>query len=493
MRKIYLFILLQVYTVMGWAQETYTLAPHREYIDKVIDDVITYANQIKIVDSKLSPLMRFAKNNIASDVKFANFDGSGSFVGLCPRNKTWRIENRNYRLPTQDEMIYIAPFFTSLKDMPLFTKSGKLYNNVETLSLEKAGKTTVYSDYISKENVIYGLRFKKRADNESTDNPYRMAYRYALAGGSLFIGVKHIGSSVSVKKVKDIANPKWWAAQNDIQLLNLPMKGERVAYCSSDPVLLLINKESVRMSTESNTSNYLTRPYIDIDKTYETNRTVMHYNISGTNIKVNKTMDPTLVEHIGKELPTADVYVRSNPSSSYLAYKDGKFPYGEIVSQPMGGGAFNYHITLKKNFSDELRIMEFKIKNATDIPELEGKFTMTQMPIEINHVPDSIPADYLANNYLTQSGSMGSNSNSGMGSFCWDSAKSYANFSVEDEERMKQVLSFDDMDNVPLKYYHLPSLNNLSCILPSHTKSFTEKYDLEEIDSMAYGIYDQEP
>lgn len=55
--------------------------------------------------------------------------------------------------------------------------------------------------------MIYGLRFKKRADNESTDNPYRTAYRYALAGGSLFIGVKHIGSSISVKKVKDIANP----------------------------------------------------------------------------------------------------------------------------------------------------------------------------------------------------------------------------------------------------------------------------------------------
>lgn len=200
MRKICLFILLQVYIVMGWAQETYTLAPHREYIDKVIDDAITYANQIKIEDSELSPLMRFAKKNIASDVKFANFDGSDSFVGLCHPNKTWRIENRNYRLPTQDEMIYIAPFFTSLKDMPLFTKSGKLYNNVETLSLEKAGKTTVYSDYISKENVIYGLRFKKRADNEPTDNPYRTAYRYTLAGGSLIIGVKHLGSSVGVKK-----------------------------------------------------------------------------------------------------------------------------------------------------------------------------------------------------------------------------------------------------------------------------------------------------
>lgn len=61
MRKICLFVLLQVYIVMGWAQETYTLAPHREYIDKVIDDAITYANQIKIEDSELSPLMRFAK------------------------------------------------------------------------------------------------------------------------------------------------------------------------------------------------------------------------------------------------------------------------------------------------------------------------------------------------------------------------------------------------------------------------------------------------
>lgn len=492
MRKICLFVLLQINAVLGWAQVTYTLSSHREYVDKVINDAITEANRIKIEDSKLSPLMKFAKKNIASDDKFADFDGSNSSIGLCPPNKSWRIGNRNYRLPTPEEMIYIAPFFTSPKDMPRFTKSGKLYNNVETLNIENSGETTVYSDYMSKENVIYGLRFKKRADNEPTDNPYRSAYRYTLSGGALIIGIKQLGSAAGVKKVKDIADPKWWAAQNDIFLFTLPVKKEGVAYCTSGSSVLLIDKEAVRMSLMSNTSNFLTRPYIDIDKTYAANSTFMHYNISGTNITVDKTIDPTIVKHIGTELPNIDVYMRSCPSSVNLEYKGGKFPYGDIVSERLGSGALIYHITLKKNFSSDKRTMVFIIKNAAHIPQLEGKFTMTQMPIDINNVPDSIPADYLANNYLDTSGSLSGNSNSDIGQFDWDSAKSYAN-SVEVEERMKQVLSFDDLDNVPLKYYHLPSLNNLSCILPSHTKSFTEKYDLEEIDSMAYGIYDQDP
>ena len=492
MRKICLFVLLQINAVLGWAQVTYTLSSHREYVDKVINDAITEANRIKIEDSELSPLMKFAKKNIASDDKFADFDGSNSSIGLCPPNKSWRIGNRNYRLPTPEEMIYIAPFFTSPKDMPRFTKSGKLYNNVETLNIENSGETTVYSDYMSKENVIYGLRFKKRADNEPTDNPYRSAYRYTLSGGALIIGIKQLGSAAGVKKVKDIADPKWWAAQNDILLFTLPVMEEGVAYCTSGSSVLLIDKEAVRMSLMSNTSNFLTRPYIDIDKTYATNRTFMHYNVSGTNITVDKTIDPTIVKHIGTELPNIDVYMRSCPSSANLEYEGGKFPYGDIVSERLGSGALIYHITLKKNFSSDKRTMVFKIKNAAHIPQLEGKFTMTQMPIDINNVPDSIPADYLANNYLDTSGSLSGNSNSDIGQFDWDSAKSYAN-SVEVEERMKQVLSFDDLDNVPLKYYHLPSLNNLSCILPSHTKSFTEKYDLEEIDSMAYGIYDQDP
>ena len=492
MRKICLFVLLQINAVLGWAQVTYTLSSHREYVDKVINDAITEANRIKIADSELSPLMKFAKKNIASDDKFADFDGSNSSIGLCPPNKSWRIGNRNYRLPTPEEMIYIAPFFTSPKDMPRFTKSGKLYNNVETLNIENSGETTVYSDYMSKENVIYGLRFKKRADNEPTDNPYRSAYRYTLSGGTLIIGIKQLGSAAGVKKVKDIADPKWWAAQNDILLFTLPVMEEGVAYCTSGSSVLLIDKEAVRMSLMSNTSNFLTRPYIDIDKTYATNRTFMHYNVSGTNITVDKTIDPTIVKHIGTELPNIDVYMRSCPSSANLEYEGGKFPYGDIVSERLGSGALIYHITLKKNFSSDKRTMVFKIKNAAHIPQLEGKFTMTQMPIDINNVPDSIPADYLANNYLDTSVSLSGNSNSDIGQFDWDSAKSYAN-SVEVEERMKQVLSFDDLDNVPLKYYHLPSLNNLSCILPSHTKSFTEKYDLEEIDSMAYGIYDQDP
>lgn len=490
MRKICLFVLLQINAVLGWAQVTYTLSSHREHVDKVINDAITEANRIKLADSKLSPLMKFAKKNIASDDKFADFDGSNSSIGLCPVNKSWRIENRNYRLPTPEEMIYIAPFFTSPKDMPRFTKSGKLYNNVETLNIENSGETTVYSDYMSKENVIYGLRFKKRADNEPTDNPYRLAYRYTLSGGALIIGIKQLGSAAGVKKVKDIADPKWWAAQNDIFLFTLPVKKEGVAYCTSGSSVLLIDKEAVRMSLMSNTSNFLTRPYIDIDKTYAANSTFMHYNISGTNITVDKTIDPTIVKHIGTELPNIDVYMRSCPFSVNLEYEGGKFPYGDIVSERLGSGALIYHIALKKNFSSDKRTMVFKIKNAAHIPQLEGKFTMTQMPIDINNVPDSIPADYLANNYLDSSGSLSGNFNSDIGQFDWEDAISYATFSVDDVDA--RSMSFDELGENK-KYYHLPSLNNLSCVLPTSNKYFTRKYEVEEIDSMAYGIYNESP
>ena len=268
------------------------------------------------------------------------------------------------------------------------------------------------------------------------------------------------------------------------------MKKEGVAYCTSGSSVLLIDKEAVRMSLMSNTSNFLTRPYIDIDKTYAANSTFMHYNISGTNITVDKTIDPTIVKHIGTELPNIDVYMRSCPFSVNLEYEGGKFPYGDIVSERLGSGALIYHIALKKNFSSDKRTMVFKIKNAAHIPQLEGKFTMTQMPIDINNVPDSILADYLANNYLDSSGSLSGNSNSDIGQFDWEDAISYATFSVDDVDA--RSMSFDELGENK-KYYHLPSLNNLSCVLPTSNKYFTRKYEVEEIDSMAYGIYNESP
>lgn len=74
----------------------------------------------------------------------------------------------------------------------------------------------------------------------------------------------------------------------------------------------------------------------------------MHYNISGTNITVDKTIDPTIVKHIGTELPNIDVYMRSCPFSVNLEYEGGRFPYGDIVSERLGSGALIYHIALKR-------------------------------------------------------------------------------------------------------------------------------------------------
>lgn len=481
MRKIYLISLLSVHMLIGWAQDTYTLSPDHQLIDRIYKDAIDAAAKQKAADSKLTPLMKFANRNIAIDDSFASFDGNNSASSLFSGGKTWHIDKRTYRLPTVNEMVLIAPFFPSSIEMPRFTKSNKVNNNRETLKLEDLPETTVYSDYASKDNVIYGLRFKKRADNEAADNPYRSAYRYTIVGNMLTINVKYIGADAHVKKVKDIDDPNWWAAQSDIQVLTLPINEEGVAYCTNEEAYLLIDKETIRMSNESNTNNYRTRPYIDIEKSYEINSTLMHFNISGKNIKVDKTMDPTIVEQLGKESPLIDVYVCSNPATSTLEYKDGMFPYGKITRQDLGYNSANFHITLTKNFSSEKRCMVFFIKNAEHLAALEGKFTIIQEPIALNNLPDSVAPDYIADNYLNQYGAWSNNTDADIGKFEWDDAMNYANISTENDE------------NGTTTFYHLPSLRNLSCVLPSTNKSFVESYEVEEVDSIAYGIYCKTP
>lgn len=125
--------------------------------------------------------------------------------------------------------------------------------------------------------------------------------------------------------------------------------------------------------------------------------------------------------------------------------------------------------------------MVFFIKNAEYVAALEGKFTITQEPIALNNLPDSVAPDYIADNYLNQYGAWSNNTDADIGKFEWDDAMNYANISTENDE------------NGTTTFYHLPSLRNLSCVLPSTNKSFVESYEVEEVDSIAYGIYCKTP
>ena len=121
------------------------------------------------------------------------------------------------------------------------------------------------------------------------------------------------------------------------------------------------------------------------------------------------------------------------------------------------------------------------IKNAEHLAALEGKITIIQEPIALNNLPDSVAPDYIADNYLNQYGAWSNNTDADIGKFEWDDAMNYANISTENDE------------NGTTTFYHLPSLRNLSCVLPSTNKSFVESYEVEEVDSIAYGIYCKTP
>ena len=62
MRKIYLISLLSVHMLIGWAQDTYTLSPDHQLIDRIYKDAIDAAAKQKAADSKLTPCLLYTSD-----------------------------------------------------------------------------------------------------------------------------------------------------------------------------------------------------------------------------------------------------------------------------------------------------------------------------------------------------------------------------------------------------------------------------------------------
>ena len=457
---------------------TYTLPSNKEQIDNLCQNDAEYAEKVRTEQMKQNHWDLFAKNNLASnEASFTNEDNSNpALVNGNRKNTIWEIDGVVYRMPTASEMSFIAaPYKLGPKDeMPLFNKSSKLYNNLEFVKIGHNGGKSFYSDYISKgKNTIYALRFKDNIEKKGEDNPDRWAYRYDLSETKLTVTIKYIGADSRIKKVKDIDDDEWWNGQTGKQVIVLPVYSGGVSYYINNEEFLNINNETVTISSQRMSTCFI-RPFVDIEKTYKKNMTYMHYNIYGENIKTDKSSDTEKVYQISPANPVIQIYAKGNPNAPLLKYDDAILKYGIVEKKSEDGGVSNYEIKLNKNLGIVERNLEFTMVCPED--ERHNKtFTVCQPILNIENIPDSIPSDFISEDYLDQEGSFMTSHNNEPGVFSFDDAN------------MKACLNDGDHD------FHLPTMNNMNCIFPSSDKKFDTRYETEDTDTLQFGMFDKAP
>lgn len=457
---------------------TYTLPSNKEHIDNLCQNDAEYAEKVRTWQMKLNHWELFANNNLASnEAGFTKEDNSNpALVNGNKENTVWEIDGIVYRMPTTSEMSFIAAAYNlGPKDkIPQFNKSSKLYNNLEFVKIGHMGGKSYYSDYISKgKNTIYALRFKDNIETKGEGNPNRWAYRYDLSETKLTVTMKYIGADSRIKKVKDIDDDEWWYRQTDKQVIVLPIYSGGASYYINNKEFLNINNETVTISSQRMPTCFI-RPYVDIEKTYKKNMTYMHYNIYGENIKTDKSGDTEKVYQINQANPVIHVYAKGNPKPPILKYDDAVLKYGIVEKKSEDGGVSNYEIKLNKN----LGIVERNLKFTMVCPEDERHnktFTVCQPILSIENISDSIPSDFISEDYLDQEGNFMTNHNNEPGVFSFDDANMMA--------------SLNDGDHV----FHLPTMNNMNCIFPSSDKRFDTSYETEDTDSLQFGMYDKVP
>ncbi len=465
-----------LYWVTANAQvTTYTLPCNKELIDNLCNNDAEKAEKVRSMQMNLEPWELFAENNLAfNEIGFTNEDSPTPAVAKGNRKTAaWEINGVVYRMPTTSEMSFIAaPYKLGPKDeMTLFNKSSKLYNNLEFVKIGKNRGKSYYSDYISKgKNTIYALRFKDNVEKKGEGNPDRWAFRYDLSDTKLTVTMKFIGADPNIKKVKDIDDDEWWNKQTGKQKIVLPIAMGGASYYINDEDFLNINNETVTISSKRLSPCYI-RPFVDIEKTFKKNMTYMHYNVYGENIETDKNGDTEKVNQISPANPVIQVYAKGHPNAPVLKYDYAILKFGTVEKESEDGGVSNYKIKLNRNLGTVERNMKFTMVCPED--ERHNKsFTVCQPIFTIENIPDSIPYEFISEDYLDRDGNFITNHNNEPGVFSFDDAIKMAN------------LNDGDLD------YHLPTMNNMNCIFPSSDKKFNEHYETEEIDTLQFGMFD---
>lgn len=457
-------------------QVVLTLEPSTDIINTISDEALQTGQRLMNEADSNQPLSIIADCNIALDRKsLAPFKSADAgYNGSI--NETFTIRNKIYQVPTEEQMAVLIPKF---QGVPVrFDDGSKVENNPETVQWLSGQKLSCYSDYKSNgRNIVYALRFKGLDEKGHLgDRSHLYAYRYLLNNGMLSVSAVFVGDNPKIKGVKDIDDENWWISQKNAYRRHLPLTGNCTEY-------LLRNSSSrvvITPQTMDITDHFVpvpacVRPYYDRQASVDSIQSFIHYDISGENVAVNRLVDPSelTIEPVGAH---AQIFVRSNPEATSLEYEGGDFPYGKISNTRKSPGTTIYDILFNKNTLDTARTMTFSLKMKQH-PNRDAKITVTQPGLDIPEFTDSIPADYLSEENVSATGSWKDTKDDNFGYFPFEDAVDAAN--IEDENGND---------------YHLPTLQELTCILPQDTIMLKEPvHEVNKDEKISFGDYQDYP
>ena len=452
------------------------LAPSTDIINSISDEAMQTGQRLMNAADSNQPLSIIADCNIALDRKsLASFKSADvGYNGSI--NETFSIRNKIYQVPTEEQMAVLIPKFHGVPVR--FDDGSKVEKNPETVQWLSGQKLSCYSDYKSNgRNIVYALRFKGLDEKGHLgDRSHLYAYRYLLNNGMLSISAVFVGDNPKIKNVKDVDDENWWSSQKNAYRRYLPLTGNCTEY-------LLRNSSSrvvITPQTMDITDHFVpvpacVRPYYDRQASVDSIQSFIHYDISGENVAVNRLVDPSelTIEPVGAH---AQIFVRSNPEATSLEYEGGDFPYGKISNTRKRPGTTIYDILFNKNTLDTARTMTFLLKMKQH-PNRDAKITVTQPGLDIPDFTDSIPADYLSEENVSDTGSWKDTKDDNFGYFSFEDAVDAAN--IEDENGNN---------------YHLPTQQELTCILPQDTIMLNEPvHEVNKEENISFGEYQDYP
>lgn len=449
------------------------LEPSTDIINSISDEALQTGQRLMNAADSNQLLSIIADCNIALDRKsLAPFKSADAgYNGSI--NETFAIRDKIYQVPTEEQMAVLIPKF---QGVPVrFDNGSKVDNNPETVQWLSGQKLSCYSDYKSNgRNIVYALRFKGLDEKGHLgDRSHLYAYRYFLNNGMLSISTVFVGDNPMIKNVKDVDDETWWSSQKNAYRRYLPLTGNCTEYLlRNSSSRVVITPQTMNVTDQFSSVPACVRPYYNRQASVDSIQSFIHYNIYGENVNVSRLVDPselTIVSPVGAH---AQIFVRSSPEATSLEYEGGNFPYGKISSTRKKPGTTIFDILFNKNTLDTARTMIFSLKMKQH-PNRNAKIIVTQPGLDIPDFTDSIPADYLSEENVSATGSWKDTKDDNFGYFSFEDAVDAAN--IEDENGND---------------YHLPTQQELTCILPQDTIMLNEPvHEVNKAEKISFGDY----
>lgn len=289
----------------------------------------------------------------------------------------------------------------------------------------------------------------------------------------LSISTVFVGDNPMIKNVKDVDDETWWSSQKNAYRRYLPLTGNCTEYLlRNSSSRVVITPQTMNVTDQFSSVPACVRPYYNRQASVDSIQSFIHYNIYGENVNVSRLVDPselTIVSPVGAH---AQIFVRSSPEATSLEYEGGNFPYGKISSTRKKPGTTIFDILFNKNTLDTARTMTFSLKMKQH-PNRNAKIIVTQPGLDIPDFTDSIPADYLSEENVSATGSWKDTKDDNFGYFSFEDAVDAAN--IEDENGND---------------YHLPTQQELTCILPQDTIMLNEPvHEVNKAEKISFGDY----